>query len=433
MGFFSGNNYIIANGKKELTNEKPVFEYTSPKIIAIPLKNMGSEAFDVHVNVNDYVKIGTKIATRNDHFTLPIFSSVSGKVVAIEKRNHVSLKKTVHIVIENDFKEEKNQVFKSISDIHSISKEDITNYIKEYGVLGLGGAGFPTYVKYQDTKDISTVLINGVECEPYITADETIMKENANLLFEGTLLFMKACGASTGIIAIKKGKQVLFNTLLEYSKNYHNIQLKQVRDIYPMGWERMLIKEVLNKSYNKLPSEIGVIVDNSTTAIEFVRSIKTGLPMHQRIVTLSGDGINNPQNVKVKVGTLLNEVIEAIGGYNSQLPKNCRLVAGGPFMGKSIITDNLAITSSSNAFIVLIDAKTRESACLRCGACIDNCPVGLQPIQIVKAYKAKSSDMLKKLCSFKCIECGTCSFVCPSSIQVTEETRKAKAFSLSQI
>lgn len=432
MGFFSGKNHIKVDGKKQLSNEKTVVEYLSPQTIAIPLKNMGSEAFEIHVAVGDEVKIGTKLATRNDHFCVPVFSSVSGKVVAIEKRAHVSLKLTMHIVIENDFKEVKELLFDPIDDLASLSSDEISRYIKNLGVVGLGGSGFPTYIKYSNPQGIETVLVNGIECEPYITADEYSMKKHTKHLFDGVTLAMKASGASSGVIAIKHGKKQLFDILNDFASNYQNIKVLQVRDIYPMGWERLLVKEVFAKEYVQLPSEIGVVVNNATTLIELARSIKTGLPLVERIVTLSGEGFKNPVNVKVKVGTLLDEVITSIDGYMEQIPTNCRLIAGGPFMGGGIITDNVSITSYSNAFTALVNTEFNEMPCLRCGACVDHCPSGLQPVQIAKSHKAKDLELLDKLGAKKCIECGTCTYVCPSNIQVTESTRQAKRFVLSQ-
>lgn len=432
MGFFSGKSQIKVDGKKQLSNSKAVIEYLEPKSVAIPLKNMGSESFEIHVEIGDKVKIGTKIATRNDHFTVPVFSSVSGVVTAIEKKAHVSLKPTLHIVIENDFKEEKEQLFEGIADASLLEPSQITNYIKDLGVVGLGGSGFPTYIKYSKPEGIHTVLVNGIECEPYITADELSMKNNPTSLFEGVLIAMKAANAKNGIIAIKEGKPKLYELLSQTAKDYDNIEVKQVRDVYPMGWERLLVREVFGRDYDKLPSEIGVIVNNATTLIELANSLKSGLPLYERIVTLSGEGYKNPVNVKVKIGTQLSEIVEVCGGYVDQVPTNSRLIAGGAFMGGCIISDAVSVTSYSNAFTSLVNTEHVADPCLRCGKCIEFCPTGLQPVQIAKAHQAKDYDLLELLAAVKCIECGSCTYICPSSIQVTESTRQAKRFVLAK-
>ena len=434
MGFFSGSNCMVVPGFKELTKDKPIGEFTTPKMVAIALKSMGSEAFEIHVQVGDYVKIGTKLATRNDHFHLPLYSSVSGTVTAIEKRDHTSLKKTTHIVVENDFADTKERLFNPVENIFALEQAEIVEYIKNIGAVGLGGAGFPTYVKFLKVDGIHTVLLNGIECEPYITVDDFYIKKDHELLVEGLILSMKASGAKKGVIGIKEGKPELYEILVNETKKHssYDLEIKQMRNVYPMGWERFFIKEAFGKEYDRLPGEIGIITMNTSTVIEFVRSMKTGYSMYERMSTLSGDGFKNPQNIRVRVGTILADAIEAIGGYTEGVPKNCRLIAGGPFMGASCINDSVSINASGNAFLCLMNTEVEPSPCLRCGKCIENCPAGLQPVQIVQANASKNTKLLRKLHADRCIVCGTCTYTCPSALDVTDATSKAKTFIMSQ-
>jgi len=431
MGFFSGDNHVVVPPRKKRTSTKPVFEYL-PKTIAIPLKSMGSEKFDIFVEVGDYVKIGTKLAVRADHFIVPVFSSVSGVVTAIENRDHVSLKKTPHIVIENDF----TDTMEEIPPWPVATRSEVCQTIRDLGIVGLGGAGFPAYIKYSNAQNVHTILLNGVECEPYISVDELYMKKSPQLLLEGLLLFMKAADAKKGIIAIKTGKPELYGILSDCLHSHFptcNIEIYQVPNIYPIGWERALIKQVLELEYDRLPSEVGVIVNNTTSAINLAQSVKTNLPMYERYVTLSGEGFANPQNIKVRVGTILGEVVNEIGGYTNDVPENFRLVAGGPFMGGSIVTDDVAITAASNSFLCLPNYEIDPMPCLRCGKCIGRCPSGLQPVQITRETKLKNVEQLKKLAVLNCISCGTCTYVCPSFINVTESMNKAKRFYNTEI
>lgn len=433
MSFFSGKDRLTLNGKKKETNAKPIFEFTKPKMVAIPLKHMGSENIEVSVAVGDKVKIGTQIAIRNDHFKLPIFATVSGTVTAIEKRDHVDLKKVDHIVIENDFADEKELNFEPITDLSKMTEDQMKEKLQGEGVLGLGGAAFPTYVKFAHTENIKNILINGVECEPYVTSDEVNMKYNADLLIDAANVIRVGSGAAKCTISVKETKKDVIEAINKHINKYPNIELQTVPDAYPMGWERRLIREVFHLEYDKLPVEVGVVVVNSSTAIEFARTLKTGLPLYDKITTIGGEGMANPQNVKVRIGTLVSEIIEQIGGYNKDVNvKSAALVHGGPMMGKSVITDNLSVTAASNGFLCLYNSGLEEEACSKCGTCVNHCPQGLQPVRIAAAFRAKDKELLKKLGATNCIECGMCSFVCPSSIDVSDATSKAREFAIKE-
>lgn len=422
MAILLGKMCQHLNGHKDLTNHNEIVKLDSSKNIYIPLMNMGSTTFDVHVKEGDKVYVGTKVATRNDNMIVPLFSSVSGTVVGFEQLMSANLKPVKHIVIENDGNYEVKSDLKTL-DHKNASREELIEFMMNAGIVGCGGAGFPAYIKYKFAKNIHTLVINGVECEPYITADYKMMNQNLDLLFVGVSAMMKMAMAPKAIIAIKVGKKDLFNKLVEKAKEYENISIKEVPDVYPMGWERTLVYQLFKKRYDKLPSEVGVVVNNSSTAISFGNALQNGLPIVNKMVTVSGDGVRSCANVYVPVGTQVKELIAACGGYAAE---NILLIAGGPMMGKTVTKDEFVVTPYTNAITVLKDRKIDSVACLKCGECSNHCPSGLQPVRIAQAEKCADTDTLKILDVEKCIECGLCSYICPSKLDVTENVRRAK-------
>jgi len=432
VGFFNKLKHMKLDGQKELTINKDVVDYTRPKKIAIPIKHLALEDFTVHVKEGDYVKIGTKLATGNDHIKLPLFSSVSGTVATTEKRDHVSLRKSSHIIIENDFKDEKELLFEPKEDSLLFSDTEIKDHMKNAGILGLGGSGTPTFTKFRNTKNVTSILINGVEDEPFISADEYNMGKFPELLIKGAVTLMKAADAEECVIVVKKSKKAIYEEILLFSKEYRGVKVITVPDIYPMGSERSLIKRIWGKTYKTIPIEAGVISLNVSTVIEAARTFASGLPLYERVITLAGNGFAQSTNVKVRVGTILSDVISEIGGYATDLPKTARLIHGGPMMGTPIITDDLSVTSASNGFVCIVGNDEPEAPCSRCGACTNHCPQGLQPMQIARYFKLKDKTALKSLGAGNCIECGLCSFVCPSFINVADSCKKGKVLALQK-
>ena len=313
MSILSGKGKVKLDGQKGLTKDKPILTIDTPDVIYVPLVLGVATDFDVHVKEGDHVCIGTKLATRKSMY-VPIYSPVSGTVKGIEKRMHASKRLQNHIVIENDHKDERVKAYE-VADPDHMSQEDVIKAIKELGIVGLGGSGFPTYMKYENVQNIETILINGVECEPFLTSDHVAMKRDIKALFDGAHYMIKAAGAKKAIIAIKEHKPDLMELLVEEAKNYDNIEPREVPDRYPMGWERVLVRTVFKKEYDRLPAEIGVIVNNSSTAIALSKGIRNGEAITHRVVTFSGNGLKNPQNVDVAIGTPVNYIVEKIGGY----------------------------------------------------------------------------------------------------------------------
>lgn len=424
MSILIGPMKLHLNGHKELTSHGEVKEISAGKLVYIPIV----ACTEVCVKKGDYVAMGTMIAKRNDHFEVPIFASVSGIVRGIEDRLHTSGVQAEHIVIENDFKNTFVKPFEPI-DPDKASREELVEFMKNAGIVGCGGAGFPTYIKYRGAKGIDTVLINAVECEPYITADFRIVDEKLDLLVLGTRIMQKMAGAKEAIVSIKESKKDLIPKMEKAFESYSDIKLVTVPDQYPLGWERTLIFEIFKKRYDKLPSEIGVIVNNATTAIVFAEAMTLGKPITEKIVTFSGDGIKSPSNVKVPVGVPISEIVKELGGYSQD---EVTVIGGGPMMGKALTSDEASIQNASNAITILKPHDVETIACLRCGRCNDHCPAGIMPVRINDAEKAGNIELIAELRAEQCIECGMCTYVCPSKIEVTEGVRRAKAMLLNK-
>lgn len=426
MSLFKGSMRVHLDGQKELTEHKDIV-VVQPTQVAIPLFAGADTNPNILVNVGDEVLVGTKLAVFDARFVVPIYSSVSGKVVAIEEKLHQSLKKVKHVVIESDGKMEK--AVNPTINYETASREELVDFMMNAGIIGCGGAGFPAYVKYKFAKDVEKLIINAVECEPFITSDYKIVESDFDTILVGIKAMLKMSEAKSCDIAIKKSHPELIAHVKEQLQGIDNINCVEVPDVYPMGWERTLVYELTGKRYDRLPGELGLIVNNATTAYMFGKAMLTGEPIVSRMLTVSGDGVKDPKNVVAPVGTAISEVIACAGGYASE---DVIVSMGGPMMGGTVTTDAVSVERQNNAITVQNKKVVHDIACLRCGKCSDHCPAGLQPVRINQAAKVKDNDRLGKLDIMKCIECGMCTYICPSKITVTENVRRAKrAYSMS--
>lgn len=422
MSLLTGPMHHHLEGHKELTSHKDVLRLADPDVVWIPLVN-GNAPCTPLVSVGDEVKVGTKIAERNDHFYLPLFSPVSGTVTAIEKRMSSAMKMVDHLKIQNDHKGTVEKPFAPL-DYEKASWEELEAFVKNAGMLGLGGAGFPTYVKYIKPENVDLFIINGVECEPYLTADYKNMMENLDLLKTGALAFLKLSKAKKGCISVKEDKKDLIAKLQELFAGT-NMEVRPVPDIYPAGWERTLVYLLTKKRYDKLPIEAGCILNNASTTIALGNALTNGMPITHKYVTVSGDGVKDPTTVVAAIGTVAHDIITACGGYTSE---DCLLIAGGPMMGSTIPNDTFVIGPANNGLTVLQNKPVKSVKCLRCGKCTEMCPSGLEPVRINNMEKVKNVEALKKLDVMSCIECGMCTYICPSKLDVTEGVRRAKRY-----
>lgn len=415
------NGIKISKGK-ELTKDKKLLFYRRPKYIYIPLISGNDKNITVLVKKGDYVYKGSIIGKRKGNMSLPIFSSISGTVIDIVPKTYFNDETINCVVIENDFKEKielKPQLREKINDY---TKSEFIKILKNAGICGMGGSGFPTYIKYDTDAPINTLIVNAVECEPYITSDAVLMKEKSEEILEAIDAIMEINGIKECYIAFKKNPKLL-KLFQNYLGTYPRIKTIIVPNLYPMGWEKNLVKYIKHVDYDKLPIEKGVVVNNVSTIYAIYEALKLNKPLIERIVTFTGEMLKKPQNIYVKVGTPIKEVINGLEGYKRN--KDVILVAGGPMMGSSLVNDDFVITPNLNCILLLKNnLKEEELNCLRCGRCVKNCPSHLSPVLIKD--KLNNIDDLKCLHPEKCVECGLCSFVCPSKINIRKFVQEAK-------
>lgn len=417
-------------GHKEMSLKNDLVFFTNPEYVYIPLVEQGAPC-EVNVAVGDEVKLGQVVATKTGRFSLPMHSPVSGKVTAVDKKMwHASGKMVPCIEISNDFLETKDPSIHD-NEVEKLSKEDIVNIMKNCGLVGLGGASFPTYVKYSGNAKIDYLLINAAECEPYITNDYTIITRDdmRKKLIRGIKYALKASGASQAVIAIKKTKVHAIELLNDAIKDEPMISVFGLNDVYPAGWEKYIVQAVTKKTYNALPSEAGCIVNNVATLVSLCDAVEHNMPLVEKLVTLTGKGLKNPCVMYTKIGSKISDCVKSIGGYvDGLVPSNTYLIAGGPMTGKAIMFDTLVINRSFGDIIVMPkEERVNNPRCMGCGKCVDNCPTNLSPILIKKALEAKNMQLLSDLNATRCMQCGLCSYICPSRIELTEAVGKAKA------
>ena len=425
MKLFTSKGALHLDGHKHPSQDNPVktLSLKEVPVLYFPLLGGNGRPFTPLVKEGDKVKIGTRIAIREDMY-VPLYSSVSGTVKANVTKLHPGLGRPCpHLVIENDFKEEYDEPLKTVSD--DASREEVVSAIKEAGIVGLGGAGFPTWIKYNNVKDIEYVLINAVECEPFLTTDFVSTKDNAKAMLEGAMLLKRAADAKKVVIAIKVKKELAINAIKELLPEYPDVELRLVPDLYPMGWERTLIKTVFKRTYVKLPAEAHVVVNNAQTAIATYLALKEGKPITKRIITVSGDDdlISDPSNIEVPVGTPVELIFNKFDIKDEEM----LVLNGGPMTSTALKSLDVVTQAQMGGFTLLKPQKRRTENCLRCGECTYTCPANLQPVEIYRAYNARDLERLEKLQVMKCVECGLCSYVCPSNIELTDTMKRAKA------
>lgn len=417
---------------KKQTEHLEIENANEPACVVIPLQQHIGASCDALVKVGQHVKVGQKIGESKAFVSANVHSSVSGTVKNIELRNSSSGSGVNCIVIESDGKFTVDESVKPKSDIDKLSKDDILAIIKDAGLVGMGGAGFPAHVKLSPPKDkqIDTIIINGAECEPYLTADHRIMLEKTEDLILGAKAAKKAVGVDKCYIAIEKNKPDAIEVMLkalEDEKEY-GIEIAQLETKYPQGDEKRVINAVTGRvvSSGGLPMDVGVIVNNVGTIATLGNIIKTGMPVIQRVITVTGSAVKNPKNLYVRIGMLFSDIIEQCGGFSEEPGK---IISGGPMMGIAQFTAEVPVIKGTSGILILNknDAKVEEPQnCIRCGRCVEVCPVKLQPLIISKLSLLDKFDEAEGYNALDCIECGSCSFICPSKRRLMESIRVAK-------
>ena len=416
---------------KEYTKDKALEIAKEPSTVYIPLQQHIGAPCKAIVNVGDLVKVGQKIGEQQGYISCNVHSSVSGKVKAI-KQHEVSGGSSLCIIIENDFKGELHESVKPKGNLEDLSKDEIIEIIKEAGIVGMGGATFPSHVKLSPPPDanIDTVILNGAECEPYLTADHRLMIENPEDVVFGLKVLMKVLNVKKGFIGIEANKPDAIKAIENIVKENDNIEVVSLEVKYPQGAEKQLIYACTKREVpsGSLPSSVGVVVNNVATAAQVAKTIKTGMPLIERICTVTGSCITDPKNLIIKIGTLVSEIIEQCGGYRKD-KKLGKLIMGGPMMGIAQYTDEIATNKGTSGILCLSEEESKAPKvqnCLRCGRCTNICPAFLQPLYI-SVYSLKDDfESANKFRALDCIECGSCSFICPSGRPLLESIRNAK-------
>ena len=410
---------------KEPTERKALVRFPAPKVAVFPLSmHLGAPANPI-VAVGDHVDVGQKIGEAAGFISAPIHSSISGTVIAIEDRPHATRGTCLSIVVENDFRDTVHASVQPAKALEELTPAEIIEIVKNAGIVGMGGAGFPTYVKLNPGKPIDAVLVNACECEPMLTADHRVLLEFADDIIFGLLAEMKTVNAPKGIIVIEENKPDAIALLQEKTANIEGIEVLEVATQYPQGGEKMLIKRALGRSVPSggLPADVGACVSNVSTVKAIADALKTGMPLIERVTTVTGKNIPNPMNFIVRIGTSAAELVEACGGISAQ---DVLIKAGGPMMGFPQTTLDTPIMKGSNGIIAIDNDETEPNECIKCGRCVDVCPMELKPLHYFKLVGAQDFQGCKDLKIMDCMECRCCEYICSSKLPLVTMIKMGK-------
>lgn len=418
----------------KLLGALPTLKAPVPEYLYIATDNARCPKAEIYIKEGDYVKCGQTIGIRHAaFFDQPIQSTCSGTFEGYEKHYHRSGKQVNFMKFKNDFKDTWDESIKPRSDeeIAKLTKDDMMEIVKNCASVGLGGSSFPTYIKFQTNEKINTILINAIECEPYINADHRAAIEEPEKIIEGIKFLQQAFNCKDARICIKskyKDLGLIYDDMLRRYPD-SGITLCRVKNYYPQGWEINMIKEAtgIQVETGKLPASYGIIDFNISTVLGIQQSIRENKPVTERRITVTGNGIKYPSNFIVRVGTPVGELIEKCGGYVEPEGKKV-FILGGPMMGASLPSDDCICTKTVTSIIVLKEREYKEEPCIRCGSCVLSCPVHLKPMEIMNTMRSMPVDKekVKFLNPLKCIECGLCTYSCTSKIPVTDYVRRAK-------
>lgn len=415
---------------KTSTEKLSIIQSKSPDTVAIPMIQHIGAPCEPMVQVGDKVKIGQKIGEAKGFVSAPVHSSISGEVTVIKPRLTSGGGAVQCVVIKNDMQDTVYEGINPNPDLSQLTSEEILNIIKESGIVGMGGAAFPTHVKLSPPpgKVVDTIILNGAECEPYLTSDHRLMVEKPEDVLYGLRVFMRALNVEKGFIAIENNKPDALEAVYNVAKGIEGIEVVAVKTKYPQGAEKQLINACTGREVPSggLPADAGVVVNNVGTAAAVANAVKKGMPLIERIVTVTGNGIKNPQNLLVRIGTSFKDVIDECGGFNGTPGK---VIAGGPMMGIAQYSVDIPVIKGTSGILVLTEeeAKLPEmSNCIRCGKCVEVCPINLMPVNISNYALLDKFDQAESANALDCIECGACSFICPAKRPLVDSIRVAK-------
>ena len=422
-GYYGG---VHPSEKKELAEHIPLVRFPEPETVVIPLSQHAGAPANCLVKEGDTVKVGQKIGESAGFISANVHASVSGTVVAVEPRLHPTQGRDVlSVVIKSDGQNTLHESVKPNKPLEELTPDEIVSLVNESGIVGMGGAGFPTYVKLKPGKPIDVVLLNGCECEPLLTADHRVLLEYADDVIYGLKATMKAVNAPKGIIVIEDNKPDAVALMEAKVEGMDNIEVACVRTKYPQGAEKMLIKRVIGKSVPSggLPADVGAVVCNVSTVKAISDAIKTGMPLIERVVTVTGEKVARPGNFIVKIGTNAKELIDYCGGITG---KYAEVKMGGPMMGFVLPDLNVPILKGSNGLICVESDISKEVSCIKCGRCVDVCPMELTPLYFSKYADEENWLGMKERNVMDCIECRSCEYICSSKIPLVSKIKAGK-------
>jgi len=432
MKLFPIKGGIHPEYRKELTSEKPIVALPIPSVLTLPVQqHMGAAASTV-VQVGERVLKGQMLARGQGFVSAPVHAPTSGTIVAIEDRMapHPSGLPMRTIVLESDGKDEWAELPAPIADPFTATPQQIRARVAESGIVGLGGATFPSAVKLGlgDKNKLEILLLNGAECEPYLTCDDRLMREYAAEVVDGALIMARALGAPQVIIAVEENKPQAFEAIHNAIRTKLNVSLVAVPVQYPMGAERHLTQAVTGRETpaRKLTADVGVVVHNVATARAVHHAVRHGKPLLSRIVTVSGLGVVTPNNIEVPLGTPVEALLAFCGGLTGEIK---RLISGGPMMGQPIPDTRVPVVKGTSGVLALTAAEANErptQPCIRCGTCVSICPCGLVPVEMAALIRNERLEEAAAIGLRDCVSCGSCSYICPSYVPLVHYFNYAK-------
>jgi electron transport complex protein RnfC len=417
--------------RKELSKGAALVRAKVPKTIVIPLSQHIGAPCSATVEIGQEVKMGQVVGKADAFVSAPVHSSVSGKVVAIGQFPNAMGRMVPSVVIENDGQDTWAELQES-ADYINMEPDAIKAKISDAGIVGMGGATFPASVKLSPPKEkpIDTLILNGAECEPYLNADYRLMIERPSDVLEGLKILMKLLGVEKGYVGIESNKPDAVEIMGQAARGT-GIKVVDCEVKYPQGAEKMLIKAITGRevpSKGGLPMDVGSVVHNVGTAVAIFEAVRYGRPLIERVVSVTGKGINEPRNLLVRVGTMISEVIDECGGLTDDCVK---VVSGGPMMGFAMGTLEMPVTKGTSGILCMVEGETEGSEnygpCIRCGRCIDACPMYLMPQMLSILSEAGFYEECKEYNLFDCFECGSCTYVCPAKRPIVQFVRLAKS------
>ena len=423
--FFGG---IHPKYNKEMSTQVTTFHTIEPKVLVIPMQQHIGAPCSPLVQVGDKVRKGQKIGD-GEGLCVPVHASVSGTVIAVEPRPHTSGRMVNAVVIENDFRNESMPAQGMEQPLDQLDADAVLHAIREAGIVGMGGAAFPGNVKAVSSMGhIDTLIANACECEPYITADDSLLRTKAEQVLQGMMILRQVLSPERVVLAVEDNKAQAIENLKQLLPEFPQIELAVLPTRYPQGAEKQLIQSLTGREVPpaQLPVSVGCAVFNVSTFAAIYRAVRLGTPLTERIVTISGEAIAEPQNFIVPIGTPFHDLISVAGGLNE---KTERVISGGPMMGFAQSDLAVPVIKATNSILCLLkdqNGAAENPVCLRCGKCVSVCPMRLQPLYMYRFTNARRVDQLQRLNLLDCIECGSCAFTCPGKLPLVEVFRKGK-------